>query len=281
MVTILDYGAGNLTSVRLAFERLGETPTLITRADEWRGGRIVFPGVGSAASGMAGLRARGFDTLLRRAADEGVPILGVCLGMQLLLEGSEEDGGVEGLGLIPGRCVRFDPMRDPTAKIPHMGWNTVDQTPHPLWAGIPNGAAFYFVHSFFVRPAAEADVALVNTCSFLASATEESVDYPDKAREACLEYRKGGYDFGVLCCGTGIGISMAANKVRGIRCALVGDRYSAEMTRRHNNPDFIAFGGRVDYRDSIEDMLDAFIDARFEGGRHEKRIEKLMALEEL
>ena len=159
MVTILDYGAGNLTSVRLAFERLGETPTLITRADEWRGGRIVFPGVGSAASGMAGLRARGFDTLLRRAADEGVPILGVCLGMQLLLEGSEEDGGVEGLGLIPGRCVRFDPTRDPTAKIPHMGWNTVDQTPHPLWAGIPNGAAFYFVHSFFVRPAAEADVA--------------------------------------------------------------------------------------------------------------------------
>lgn len=117
--------------------------------------------------------------------------------------------------------------------------------------------------------------------TYLGTATEDSVDYPDKAREACLEYRKGGYDFGVLCCGTGIGISMAANKVRGIRCALVGDRYSAEMTRRHNNPDFIAFGGRVDYRDSIEDMLDAFIDARFEGGRHEKRIEKLMALEEL
>lgn len=117
--------------------------------------------------------------------------------------------------------------------------------------------------------------------TYLGTATEESVDYPDKAREACLEYRKGGYDFGVLCCGTGIGISMAANKVRGIRCALVGDRYSAEMTRRHNNPDFIAFGGRVDYRDSIEDMLDAFIDARFEGGRHEKRIEKLMALEDL
>lgn len=117
--------------------------------------------------------------------------------------------------------------------------------------------------------------------TYLGTETEDSVDYPDKAREACLEYRKGGYDFGVLCCGTGIGISMAANKVRGIRCALVGDRYSAEMTRRHNNPDFIAFGGRVDYRDSIEDMLDAFIDARFEGGRHEKRIEKLMALEEL
>ncbi len=159
MVTILDYGAGNLTSVRLAFERLGETPTVISRAEEWRGGRIVFPGVGSAASGMAGLRARGFDALLRRAAGEGVPILGVCLGMQLLLDGSEEDGGVEGLGLIPGRCVRFDPARDPSAKIPHMGWNTVAQTAHPLWAGIADGAAFYFVHSFFARPASEADVA--------------------------------------------------------------------------------------------------------------------------
>ena len=173
MVTILDYGAGNLTSVRLAFERLGETPTLITRADEWRGGRIVFPGVGSAASGMAGLRARGFDTLLRRAADEGVPILGVCLGMQLLLEGSEEDGGVEGLGLIPGRCVRFDPTRDPTAKIPHMGWNTVEEAlhshfdydgkplgkiSHPLFRNIPDNSAFYFVHSYYVKPTVEGAV---------------------------------------------------------------------------------------------------------------------------
>ena len=72
---------------------------------------------------------------------------------------------------------------------------------------------------------------------------------------------------------------MAANKIRGIRCALVCDKYSAEMTKRHNNPSFIAFGGRMDYRDSIEDMLDAFINADFEGGRHTRRIEKLMALE--
>ncbi len=159
MVTILDYGAGNLTSVRLAFERLGETPRLIGRAEDWQGGRLVFPGVGSAKSGMAGLRARGFDALLRRAAAEGAPILGICLGMQLLLEGSEEDGGVEGLGLIPGRCVRFDPALDPAAKIPHMGWNTVAQAPHPLWAGVPDGSAFYFVHAYYARPAEAADVA--------------------------------------------------------------------------------------------------------------------------
>ena len=151
MVTILDYGAGNLTSVRLAFERLGAQTRTIASAGAWDGaGRLVFPGVGSAKSGMAGVRARGFDGLLRTAAGAGVPILGVCLGMQLLMEGSEEDGGVGGLGLIPGRCVRFDPALDPSAKIPHMGWNTLLRAdpPHPLLAGLADGEAFYFVHSY-------------------------------------------------------------------------------------------------------------------------------------
>ena len=114
---------------------------------------------------------------------------------------------------------------------------------------------------------------------YLGTDKEESVDYPDKAKEACEEYLKGGYEFGVLCCGTGIGISIAANKIHGIRCALVGDKFSAEMTKRHNNPSFIAFGGRVAYHDSVEDMLDAFIAASFEGGRHQKRIDKITALE--
>lgn len=114
---------------------------------------------------------------------------------------------------------------------------------------------------------------------YLGTDKEESVDYPDKAKEACEEYLKGGYEFGVLCCGTGIGISIAANKIHGIRCALVGDKFSAEMTKRHNNPSFIAFGGRVAYHDSVEDMLDAFIDAAFEGGRHQKRIDKITTLE--
>lgn len=158
MVTILDYGAGNLTSVRLAFERLGVTPRLITSADDYVRGRIVFPGVGSAGSGMEGLRARGFDALLRREAAAGTPILGICLGMQLLLGTSAEDGGVEGLGLIAGEVVPFDEAKDPSVKIPHMGWNTVRHTGHPLFAGVPQDAAFYFVHSFFARPQADADV---------------------------------------------------------------------------------------------------------------------------
>lgn len=109
---------------------------------------------------------------------------------------------------------------------------------------------------------------------------ETSVDYPDQAAAACAEYKKGGYDFGILCCGTGIGISIAANKIKGIRCALPQNKYAAEMTRRHNNPNFIAFGGRIDYEDSPELMLDTFIDNEFEGDRHNRRIDKMMALEE-
>ncbi len=115
--------------------------------------------------------------------------------------------------------------------------------------------------------------------TYLGTDKEESVDYPDKAEEAVAEFRKGGYDFGILLCGTGIGISMSANKMKGIRCALPQTKYSAEMTKRHNNSNFIAFGGRVEYSERPEDILDAYIDAEFEGGRHQRRIDKMMALE--
>lgn len=115
--------------------------------------------------------------------------------------------------------------------------------------------------------------------TYLGTDKNESVDYPDKAIEACQEYLKGGYEFGIVLCGTGIGISISANKIKGIRCSLLTDCYSAEMTKRHNNPNFIAFGGRVDYKDDPVKMLDSFIDAKFEGGRHQKRIDKMMALE--
>ena len=152
MITILDYGAGNLTSVRLAFERLGVRPEMITDASQYKGGRILFPGVGSAASGMAGVCERGFDQLLRQAVAQGTPVLGICLGMQLLLSSSEEDDGVAGLDLIPGTVTAFNRQKDPEAKIPHMGWNTVQHVAHPLLAGIPQNAAFYFVHSYFVTP---------------------------------------------------------------------------------------------------------------------------------
>lgn len=152
MVTILDYGAGNLTSVKLAFERLGEKPQCITCADDYQGGRVVFPGVGSAESGMAGLRARGFDGLLKHLVNEGkTPILGICLGMQLLLKTTEEDGGVDCLNLLLGQCKHFNRAKAPNCKVPHMGWNRLQLTAHPLFEGIPENPAVYFVHSYFVQ----------------------------------------------------------------------------------------------------------------------------------
>lgn len=107
---------------------------------------------------------------------------------------------------------------------------------------------------------------------------ETSVDYPDIVRSVCEEFLKGGYEFGVLCCGTGIGVSISANKIKGIRCALPQNSFAARMAKEHNNAQFIAFGGRVEYTEPITAMLDAFIDTKFEGGRHSQRVDKMMDL---
>ena len=115
--------------------------------------------------------------------------------------------------------------------------------------------------------------------------TEDSVDYPDIAREVCREFKEAltagdePFDFAVLCCGTGIGISISANKIRGIRCAMPQNTFAARMAREHNNVNAIAFGGRIEYADPVEAMLDAFIDTAPEGGRHANRVNKIMALE--
>jgi ribose 5-phosphate isomerase B len=99
------------------------------------------------------------------------------------------------------------------------------------------------------------------------------------AAQACGEYLAGGYEFGVVCCGTGIGISISANKIDGIRCALPQNVFAAEMAKCHNNANFIAFGGRIDYCEPVLDMVDAFVDNSFEAGRHSRRVDKIMALE--
>ncbi|MBQ0071036.1 MAG: RpiB/LacA/LacB family sugar-phosphate isomerase [Spirochaetales bacterium] len=116
--------------------------------------------------------------------------------------------------------------------------------------------------------------------TYLGTAEEKSVDYPDQAEKAVLEYRKGGYDYGILLCGTGIGISLAANKMKGIRCALVQNKYAAEKTKEHNDANFIAFGGRFEYPEPVLDILDAFLFTPFsKEERHQRRIDKMMALE--
>jgi glutamine amidotransferase len=164
MIAIVDYQAGNLTSVRLALEGVGAVrarvtsdPQLVLDAE-----RIVFPGVGAAGSAMAALRERGLDTALRTAAERGTPLLCVCVGMQLLFESSEEDGGTGGLGILPGHVRRFAPA-SARVKIPHMGWNALRfARPHPLLEGIADGSEFYFVHSYYCAPS-EAALAVAHT----------------------------------------------------------------------------------------------------------------------
>ena len=118
--------------------------------------------------------------------------------------------------------------------------------------------------------------------TWLGTKTEDSVDYPDYALCACKEYLKGGYDFGIVCCGTGIGISISANKIHGIRCALVQDSFAARMTKEHNNANFLAFGGRIDYKESVESMIDAYMAAEVSTDpRHVRRVEKMMNIENM
>lgn len=109
--------------------------------------------------------------------------------------------------------------------------------------------------------------------------TEDPVDYPDIAVDACNEFKKGGYDFGILLCGTGIGISITANKIRGIRCALIHDLFTAEMAKAHNNANFIAFGGRVKYCVSVIQMIEKFMETNFAEERHLRRVAKIMDAE--
>jgi len=158
MITIIDYNAGNIRSVQRACAEVGakavisSDPVAVAGAE-----KLVFPGVGAAPSAMAFLKKTGLDKALAGAFRAGIPVLGVCLGTQIVLENSEE-GGQPCLGLVPGKTVRFR-LKDKALKIPHMGWNEVRAVkPHPLLDGIRAGDEFYFVHSYYPQPADNSDV---------------------------------------------------------------------------------------------------------------------------
>jgi imidazole glycerol-phosphate synthase subunit HisH len=157
-IGIVDYGVGNRRSVEKALERVGARPLLTADHDELRAaGGLVVPGVGAFPQAMRRLGELGLDDLVRERADAGVPVIGLCLGMQLLFESSEEHEGAEGLGVIPGHVVRLDARGH---RLPHIGWNLVRwRRPSPLIDGLPDPAAFYHVHSFAPEPADE-DVVL-------------------------------------------------------------------------------------------------------------------------
>jgi glutamine amidotransferase len=175
IVAVVDYGTSNLRSVAKALEHVARgrcrvqitsDAALIREAD-----RVVFPGQGAIGQCMQSLRRLGLDAVLKECVREK-PYLGLCLGLQSLFDDSEEDGGTAGLGIIPGRVVRFpQPHHDPASgerlKVPHMGWNeVVPSHAHPLWQGIAPGTRFYFVHSYYVVPDDPAAVAATTNYGF-------------------------------------------------------------------------------------------------------------------
>ncbi len=160
MITIVDYGMGNLRSVQKAFEKLGHEALITNHPDPIaKAEKIVLPGVGAFCDAMRELTQLGLVEPLRAAIDRGKPFLGICLGLQLLFEVSYEDGEHAGLGVIPGEVVRFSGMAH-EYKVPHMGWNQlrIRRRP-PLLAATAEGTHAYFVHSYYVVPSDEAVVA--------------------------------------------------------------------------------------------------------------------------
>ena len=166
MIVIIDYGMGNLRSVQKAIEAVGSAAEITSDPDRVRrASKVILPGVGAFADAMAELRRTGLGEAFREAVHQGKPCLGVCLGLQLLFETSTEDGEHVGLGLLPGRVVRF--CTRPGLKVPHMGWNTLRiRKPAPLLAGLPAEAWVYFVHSYHAMAESSDDVAA-------------EADYPD------------------------------------------------------------------------------------------------------
>lgn len=162
-VILIDAGTGNLRSVQKALESVGAS--VVRTADPGKvlsGSRVVLPGVGAFGEFMSGLRSRGLDEAVHEIARRGIPLLGICVGMQALFAVGEEMGQHAGLGLLPGKVRRFDEALP--VKIPHTGWNQIDvKQPDPLFCVIPSGAHVYFNHSFYCQPEIVSHISAVTT----------------------------------------------------------------------------------------------------------------------
>lgn len=153
LITMIDYGASNIRSAQKAFEFVGAEVRLTDDPDTVRTAeKIVLPGVGAFGAGMDRIRSKNLHFALKEAVENGTPLLGICLGMQFLFDGSNEMGKYDGLGLIKGQVTRFN-LAEEELKVPHMGWNQIihDET-HPLLRKVPTGAHTYFVHSYYCAP---------------------------------------------------------------------------------------------------------------------------------
>ena len=189
-VAIIDYGVGNLRSVEKAFAAMECEAVISSDEKDLRSAeRLVLPGVGAFGACMRALGERGFDRLVRERVEEGTPLLGVCVGMQMLFEESDEFGATKGLGLLPGRVRRFTDE----LVVPHVGWNRINQIrENPLFSDVENGSFFYFVHSYYCEPCDESVVAGeteygVRYASVVAQANICGVQFhPEKSQDAGL-----------------------------------------------------------------------------------------------
>jgi len=198
MIVIIDYGMGNLRSVQKGLERLGfatcvsDEPATVKKAD-----RLVLPGVGAFRDCMSRLIQKGFVEPIWRHIEAGRPFLGICLGMQLLFAESEEFGLHKGLGVLPGRVIRFPQgmtCRGDKLKVPHMGWNRLHlQTPSPLFKNVEDGAFAYFVHSYHVVPEDESVMAATTDygITFCSSVWKDNITacqfHPEKSQQVGLQ----------------------------------------------------------------------------------------------
>jgi len=150
MIALIDYGSGNLRSVEKALQKVGAEVKLVAQPDDLAGAKaVVLPGVGAFGDCAKNLRSRGLREPLQAWLQHGKPFLGICVGYQLLFEGSEENPGEAGLGFFAGSVRKFS---TPDMKIPQIGWNTLEQSPSPLWKGLSQQPYVFFVHSFFPAP---------------------------------------------------------------------------------------------------------------------------------
>lgn len=192
MVAIIDYDAGNIRSVEKAVRYLGKEVTVTSEPEEiLAADRVILPGVGAFGDAMKRLHAMGLVEVIRQAADRGTPFLGICLGLQLLFEKSEESPGVPGLSLLRGEILRLPEF--PGLKVPHIGWNSL-KYPNPgrLFRGIPEDSCVYFVHSYYLKAQDEGIVTATTEYGTLVHASVESGNlfacqfHPEKSSETGL-----------------------------------------------------------------------------------------------
>ena len=192
MITIVDYGMGNLRSVQKGFESIGAEAAITQEPEEVRRAeKLVLPGVGGFADAIQGLQSRGLDEPICDYVQRGRPFLGICLGLQLLFSESHEDGQYAGLNLLAGEVVRF-PDR-PGMKVPHMGWNQLRfRRRSPVLDGLDEGAYVYFVHSYYVKPQDNSLIATETdySAAFVSSIWKENIYatqfHPEKSQQTGL-----------------------------------------------------------------------------------------------